>query len=383
MLAPERMSDLVGMIYDCAIEPDRWPGAIAEICRTIGCRSGMILLIDLHRSQHRLAYAWGMSAEWEKRFLDYSGSLTGFYGRAFSRGMCIDGESLVLSPVVDAAGPRAQTIYGELTKPHGISEMVQTVVLRQAGRLAVFGANRHGNVGPLTNADRSLMRLLVPHIRRAVSISDILDVKKLEAHALAATLDKYASSVVVVAHQARILHANDAAKSMFSAAGPIAATNGFLKARDLRANDELMHAIDLAQRDEASIGAAGIGVALKSATGEPCIAHVLPLAKGDLRTRLMPPAIAAVFVAQPCSEPMVDISTIANSFELTPAEARTLACLVNGKTIAETAEGLDISVNTVKTHLAHIFSKTGTSRQADLVALVNQLTPRVRRPATH
>jgi DNA-binding CsgD family transcriptional regulator len=38
--------------------------------------------------------------------------------------------------------------------------------------------------------------------------------------------------------------------------------------------------------------------------------------------------------------------------------------------VAETADALGISEATVKTHLNHIFAKTGTQRQAELVKLV-------------
>jgi DNA-binding CsgD family transcriptional regulator/PAS domain-containing protein len=379
-LGPERLSALIGMIYDCAIEPDNWRSTIAEICGTIGCLSGTILLIDLHRSQHRLAHVWGIAPELERRFLSYSGTLTGFYAKAFSKAICLDGEPLVLSSVI--SGRRAESIYAELTQPAGISEAMQTVVLRQAGRLAVFGANRHENTGTLTNDERTIMRLLVPHIRRAVIISDILDIKKLEAHALAATLDNYTAGVVVVADQGRILHANNAARSMFSTAGPVSGAGGFLRASDARANRELTNAIVLAQANEATIGTAGIGVSLKNSSGEPSIAHVLPLAHGDLRTRLMPPATAAVFVTQLGSQPVAEIGAIASAFSLTPAEARTLKHLAGGATIAETADAIGISTNTIRTHLARIFSKTGTSRQADLIGLINQLIPPVRRPGS-
>jgi len=37
----------------------------------------------------------------------------------------------------------------------------------------------------------------------------------------------------------------------------------------------------------------------------------------------------------------------------------------------EVAEAFGISVNTVKSHLQRIFSKTGASRQADLVKLLS------------
>src|SRR5262249_48140070 len=157
----------------------------------------------------------------------------------------------------------------------------------------------------------------------AVAISDILDVKKLEAHTLAATLDAFATGVVLIADQCRIVHANDAARRMLSK-GPVTGTGGFLKARNAAANKKLTEAIILAQRDEARIGASGLGVALNSPSGGPTIAHVLPLARGDLRTRLMPQATAAVFIAPAEVEPEADISAVANTFCLTPAEARTL-----------------------------------------------------------
>jgi DNA-binding CsgD family transcriptional regulator len=37
------------------------------------------------------------------------------------------------------------------------------------------------------------------------------------------------------------------------------------------------------------------------------------------------------------------------------------------------AETLGVSIATVKTHLARLFQKTGTSRQAELVALIGRM----------
>jgi hypothetical protein len=38
-------------------------------------------------------------------------------------------------------------------------------------------------------------------------------------------------------------------------------------------------------------------------------------------------------------------------------------------------QALDVALTTVRTHLAHIFDKTGTSRQAELVRLAARLAP--------
>jgi DNA-binding CsgD family transcriptional regulator len=148
--------------------------------------------------------------------------------------------------------------------------------------------------------------------------------------------------------------------------------------RNAKANGELANAISLARTDEGMIAGNGIGVPLRNEG--PSVAHVLPLARGDLRTRLMPQATAAVFITRAESFAPGDIGALAGSFGLTPAETRTLEHLVANATITEAAKALGISATTARTHLAHIFSKTGVSRQADLLTLVSRLVPPVRRP---
>jgi DNA-binding CsgD family transcriptional regulator len=55
---------------------------------------------------------------------------------------------------------------------------------------------------------------------------------------------------------------------------------------------------------------------------------------------------------------------------LTPAETRLLRSLLDGKRLADYARDADIGLFTAKGYLKQIFSKTGASRQADLVRLV-------------
>jgi DNA-binding CsgD family transcriptional regulator len=61
---------------------------------------------------------------------------------------------------------------------------------------------------------------------------------------------------------------------------------------------------------------------------------------------------------------------LAKQFKLTPAELRVLFALVEIGGVPEATEVLGISEATTRTHLRHLFEKTGTSRQAELVKLV-------------
>jgi DNA-binding CsgD family transcriptional regulator len=93
---------------------------------------------------------------------------------------------------------------------------------------------------------------------------------------------------------------------------------------------------------------------------------VLPLGEAT------PPAnaTAALFVAPAVQPPPPPLAAVAALFELTPSEARVLELVGAGRGNAEVAAALGVSVATVRTHLLHLFDKTGTHRQAELAALL-------------
>ncbi|MHA6688896.1 response regulator [Devosia sp. A449] len=95
------------------------------------------------------------------------------------------------------------------------------------------------------------------------------------------------------------------------------------------------------------------------------IDYDLLLATVDARLRQV-----ARLRAQLGSRPSLCPDILARAFGLTPAEARVALALADGKQPAQIAADLDIARTTVVFHLRNIFQKTGTNRQAELVALL-------------
>lgn len=60
-------------------------------------------------------------------------------------------------------------------------------------------------------------------------------------------------------------------------------------------------------------------------------------------------------------------------FQLTPRECECTMLLTDGYSMAEIAERMDISMQTLRQHLKHAFNKTGTHKQHELVGIVLQL----------
>jgi DNA-binding CsgD family transcriptional regulator len=227
-----------------------------------------------------------------------------------------------------------------------------------------------------------LMRLLAPHVRRAVTISDLLDMQTVEVNALTSTLDALRIGVVFVDGQARILHANRAAKNMLDQHAPIDSVSGCLAAADPEADGLLKLAIAVAERRPLLAGQSeGLvepisGVLLKAASGAAAMAHVLPLGHGAARP--LGNTVAAVFVSTADMGVSGPLEGIAAMYGLTLGEQRILAEIAKGVGLTEAAEAAGVSENTAKTHLSRIYTKTGTHRQAELVALLARLSPPLR-----
>jgi DNA-binding CsgD family transcriptional regulator len=172
--------------------------------------------------------------------------------------------------------------------------------------------------------------------------------------------------VVLTNEHGTILHANRAAEHMLDK-GVIQSPRGVLQATAPSAASELRSAITLAAGNEAGISKTGLAVRLTEPDVPPIFAHVLPLT-GSNCTRLPPAAVAAVSIGAP-PDAQDGADAMAAAFGLTPAETRLLASLFAGRTLNETAATLGITRATSKTHLEHIFLKTGVTRQAELMGL--------------
>ena len=77
-----------------------------------------------------------------------------------------------------------------------------------------------------------------------------------------------------------------------------------------------------------------------------------------------------IFITDPEAQTTTPTEMLERLYGLTPAEAKLAALLAHGKSVTEAADELHITQNTARTHLKHIFQKTGVKRQSELVKLI-------------
>ena len=120
----------------------------------------------------------------------------------------------------------------------------------------------------------------------------------------------------------------------------------------------------------------GYSLAIPDADGAGYVATLLPIERGQRQSIMAPfAASVAIFAQDPAQVPLLPGEAFARLYRLTGGELRVLLAVAQGLGAKEAADMLGIGEPTVRTHLQRMFSKTGTSRQAELLQLLQSSTP--------
>lgn len=375
-VSSERISHLIGLIYDCSIAPDRWKPTLLTICGALGFHHAVLGLYSQPAGvpfSVLLRIAAGLDEAWLERQADYGPEMVAYWGGYERLQRFPLDEPAQASSVTDMATRAENRFVREWLAPQGLIDLVASTLVRNQDHLGSIVFSRHESAGAVGEVELETLRLLGPHFRRAFEIGIQFDVKTMEASTFAATLETLTAGIVLVAADCRPVHANSAAQAMLDAEDPIRVERGVLKLASAAASTALADAVVRSARDLRLVGQRGIAIPALKRDGRPSVVHVLPLTGGELRPGLERRAAAVIVIAPAEMPPQMPAAVLALIYDLTPAEVLLLEYVVEGTTLAEICAKLGISMNTVKTHLKRVFEKTGARRQADLVRLVSSL----------
>jgi PAS domain-containing protein len=224
-ISTERVSELIGVVYDCVTQPDLWEHALGEIRRDLGFLAGVLGVYDVRAGTPLLQYHSGMQLDWLERMKSYGPDMMAYWGgRRRVEAYSLD------EPVSHAIGAKdidvaANRFHREWLRPQGIADLVAIRVTIDGPQTGTLVFTRHDSAGVAGETELAALRLISPHVRRAVTISGLFDHKAVVAESFSAALDALTLGIVLVDDQARVVHANRAASDMLDARDPIILTN--------------------------------------------------------------------------------------------------------------------------------------------------------------
>lgn len=362
------LSALIGSIYDAVLEPALWTGVVERTGKFVGGVGASIFRQDSVRKTGNSYYHSGIDPRFERLYFEKYIKFDPLSAAYLTLKVGDVSSSSIIIPPAEFFETR---FYREWARPQGLVDNVFAILERSPTSIAAFIVFRHERDGLADDDARQLLGLIAPHLRRAVLIGKVIDLRTIEAATFADTLDGLNAGIFLVDATGCIVHANAAGHGILAVGDILRSFAGRLVAHDQQVDEVLHDAFKATEHGDGAIGTKGIAVPLIARDGERHVAHILPLTSGARRrAELAIAATAALFVQKAALEIPSRPEAIAKAYKLTPTELRVLLTLVEVGGGPEVAEVLGIADGTVKTHLSHLFQKTGVKHQVDLVRLV-------------
>ncbi len=189
---------------------------------------------------------------------------------------------------------------------------------------------------------------------------------------LAEAVEAMGFGIMLVSDDGSITFANATARELIRQGDGLRANGGWIGAASTTVTARLRAYVKAsAKAAEGRRGSGATIIAERGGKQSSLFVHVMPLDRGKAATRA---AAAAIFIIDPEAQAMASFGAFAALYGLTRAETRVLREIVAGQGLVAAAGRLRISEATARTHLQHIFDKTGAKRQTELLCLFFKAT---------
>lgn len=363
--------DLIDLIYDSVAETSRWSVFLEAFVRATNGKRGTLLLNTPENSGWRFVCFYGWSEEDSQL---YAARYAAIDPWRVGAEQSAEGEVRTSHQLCSQEELEESRAYREFYGPRGCDCGFGGVFLRVGSTQSAISMQRAKNEqGLCGERELSILRPLMPHLRRAALLHGEVASLRAQLATFTGHLDRYPHAFFLTDSETRVLYANAAARE-------IAALEDGLKIEDGR--------IRLMTTKHSA--------ALREALGDVAAGRGLPVRRMDAPRRpprspyrllvMNVPGSSALplGVAQPAATILVidndtgaepDLTILREVFALTTAEARITAKLAVGRSVEETAMDLGITVETARTHVRRVLSKTTTGRQGELISLVLRMAP--------
>lgn len=351
-------------IYDAAIDDRLFDALPALLANGIGARSGVLhwhatTTPDLGELRHSHYFTEAHLAMIEPDMDIWSEA---------SRGAC--DRAIRCDDIVSADAFAASRIYNEWVVDIGDDSFFATgATITLPGIEAEFGFHRARGHGRFDDdAVEALQRQLGP-LRRLIGFRARIATAETRATTMQAALDVGGDAVLILDAQHRLLHANRAGEALLARGDMLTMRGGVVHGRKAVDDRDLQVGLRAATARD---GPRGSSLMLGDMDGSGRHAASLLPTMIDGRRR-----IVAIL-----SEPDHDAGRaerFATLHGLTAAEAEIAVMLADAHAPADIAKRRGTSIMTVRSQIKTILAKTGSARQADIVAAVHAL-PRIAAP---
>jgi len=237
----------------------------------------------------------------------------------------------------------------------------------QLGGLSIFvAAYRPRHEGDFAAADAARLEALLPVLRDTVSLHHSLGIFRQQTVGFSHVLENLDCAVILLDAARQPVFMNGRAREIADAKdGLFIGAAGLTTAR-MGETRALQHAILSAIEAAPACALASVYIH-RDENRSPLKLDIISVGGGSSPRNA---ARVIVLIREPDAPRAFDREALSKTYDLTPREAELAILLATGQTLSGAAAALKIGLSTVRWYLKHLFEKTDTHRQAELIRLV-------------
>ncbi|WP_174285306.1 helix-turn-helix transcriptional regulator [Sphingomonas bacterium] len=362
----EGFLETLDMIYAAALDPAGWATVLKSLAVTTGCIAGGLTIEDPSTGLGRPLTFFGFDQDHVARNFAHYLPMNPLFSieSRMKPGFVVTNQM-----VVETSQFRRSEFYDGWAKPQGLCSPISLVLHREGTRYVPLTLVRPDGAGEADEGNIRLLKMLSPHLIRAMAFNLRFVDLECRAAAFKNGFDHLDVGIILLDASDRPVYANRVAEILLRDGTTLEVRKGTLCATDPSADTDLQRLL-VGRRSNPTARAGNL--ALHSKDGARIDIDVNPIGPdADIFGQGFAATLLTIRVTQPIS--CRGLEGFAKKHRLTARETEMLHALVaDGSGLPVAAGRLGIKLSTAKTHLQRIFEKTGSNRQAELVAKVTR-----------
>lgn len=369
MLAKKARKELIDLLYNAATDSSLWEAFLARYGELLGAQNTSLIVQNDDKS-FGFAATSGVDPETQRLYDEYYWKTDEWLKRCQNKirpGIIFVGEQFC---------PEAELLksefYNDLLRPSDdLFHEFAGFIPSQQGTIAIITSLRSRRRGPFSTHQLQSLKVLMPHLQRALRISQQFSRLEGRGRMLEKSLDLFSAGVAFLDAAGLPTYINRQALQLIERADGLGIKGKRLYATDAKAEPKLAAAIKLAVACSPDRGQSDT-VTIARGTGRRPLSIFVTTFRIESRHGVAQSA-AALIITDPERNITSQWDALSGIYHLTGAECRLAVNMAEGMTLQDMSERFGVTVHTLRTQLQNVFAKTSTSRQADLVRLLLQI----------
>jgi DNA-binding CsgD family transcriptional regulator len=365
--------ELVGRIYDAGLDPEQWPSFLKRLA-DVARGTSAVIYMNVSFKASNVAAAIRLDPHYLSLYEKHYVKVNALTPRALK--VIPEGGVTTRLMVCSDEELFKMEYDNDFLRPLDVFHSLNGLIFHRESASSHIDVFRPKSAESFDDQDLDLLKTLLPHLRRALSVHQRISTLEGRQKASEDAIDRLPMGVIVQNSGGqnsggKVISMNWAARAILGQKDGLSVNGHGLKALT-KQEDQKVQAM-IAEACQTSLGT-GLGSGGAMSISRPSLRRPYALLVSPLSLDYslfgMREGKVAVFIADldAQTEPLDEV--LRSVFGLTRAESKVAALLAQGKSLQQACEELFVSCETGRTHLKRIFSKTETSRQGELIRLI-------------